>query len=373
MRYRYLLLGLAGWALAGEPLWAQNVGTGIEPVGAARGHQYGTRGANFLRIGPDPRARALGDAGTALVGGATVLYYNPGSAALAERFEVSATYSDLYAGSGLKHAYVGAILPVGVGAFGAHAIVFTSGEIQATTELSPDGFDPLLGDVVEWKAVALGVTYARRITDRLSLGLTGKYVQEGIAFAHVNFVGFDVGTVFDTGLHGARLGAAIANIGGDSRFEGPAIHGSIRRDLRPFNDQILGTDLLFRFETDDMEMPMVLRFGIEIPLMGTPEAVFGPNGRGHTVHMLTEVNDGTDADIESRFGFEYSYRDMLFLRAGKHFRNEDQAPWNFSDGLSGGLGLRLPFLGDRRIGLDYAYTNMGILDNVQTFAIQIGS
>ncbi len=374
MRYRILIAGLCFWALAGQPLPAQTLETGLEPTGPARGHQTGTRGANFLRIGPSPRSRALADAGAALYQGAHSLFYNPSGAALAEGFEVAVSYTDLYGGSGLKHAFLGALLPIGdVGTIGAHAVVFTSGEIEATTELSPEGGDPIRGNVVEWNSVAIGLTYARRITDRLALGGTAKYVQEGIDFAHVTFFGFDIGTIFETGLFGTRLAAAITNIGGESRFEGPAIQGEIRQDLRAFNDRTLGSDLVFRFDTDKMEMPTTFRFGIMLPMIGTAESLFGLPGNQHRLDLLTEIDDGFDSDIEPRFGLEYSFRDLVFARAGKHFINENDAPWKWHSGLSGGLGVRLPFLGERHISLDWAFTAMGILDSVQTFGFQIGS
>jgi hypothetical protein len=360
--------------LTGTPLVAQTVGTGISPTGAVRGHQTGTRGANFLRIGPSPRARALADAGTALTEGATVLYYNPAAAALAERFQLAGSYTDLYSGSGLKHAYIGAVLPVGdAGAVGFHTIVLTSGEMRATTELSPDGFDPLAGNVVEWNSVAVGLTYAHRITDRLALGGTVKYVQEGITIADVNFVGFDIGTVFETGLYATRLAASIQNLGGESRFEGPGITNEIDNDLRIYNDQILGSDMLYRMNTDVMELPTTFRFAIMTSMLGTPEALFGLPSANHKLDFMLEVNDGYDTDLHPRLGFEYGFRRIVFLRAGKHWQNESDAPWDFTDGLAFGAGLRTPFLGDEGyFGLDYAYTAMGVLENVQTLGIEIG-
>lgn len=373
MRYRLLILGAACWALVGTPLAAQNVGTGIEPSGDARGHQTGTRGANFLRIGPSPRARALADAGTAITEGAAVLYYNPAAAALADHFELAGSYTDLYSGSGLKHAFLGAVLPVGdAGAVGIHTLVFTSGEMTATTELSPNGFDPLRGNVVEWNSVAVGLTYAHRITDRLALGATGKFVQEGIEFAHVSFFGFDIGTVFETGLYGTRLAAAIQNLGGESRFEGPAITNEIDNDIRIYNDKILGSDLLYRLDTDMMEMPTTFRFAIMTPMFGTPEALFGLPSTEHKLDFMLEVDDGFDTDIEPRIGLEYGFRQIFFLRAGKHWQNESQGPWDFTDGLAFGAGLRAPLGEDTYIGLDYSYTAMGILENVQSFGLQLG-
>ncbi len=373
MRYRLLILGLASWALTGQPLVAQNVGTGIDPTGASRGHQTGTRGANFLRIGPSPRARALGGAGTTLTTGATVLYYNPSAAALAEGIELGGTYTDLYGGSGIYHSFLGAIVPIGeAGAIGLYTLVFGSGDIKATTELSPNGFDPIQGEIVQWNSVAVGLTYAHRITDRLALGATVKYVQEGIDFANVDYFGLDIGTMFNTGLFGTRLAASILNLSGESQFEGPAIQGEIQSNDRVFDDMILGTDMNFRFVTDKMELPTTFRFGIYTPLLGTPESVFGVPSADHKLDVVADVSDGFDTDIEGQFGIEYSYRKILFLRGGKYFMNENFAPWNWNDGLSAGLGLHVAIGEGRGMDFDYAYTNMGILDGIHTFGLQIG-
>ena len=72
-------------------------------------------------------------------------------------------------------------------------------------------------------------------------------------------------------------------------------------------------------------------------------------------------------------GAEYSYRNLLFLRAGKRFANEANADFRpGSYGLSYGGGLRLPLVG-RHIAFDYAYTSMGDLANVQIFSFELGN
>jgi hypothetical protein len=315
----------------------------------------------------------LGNAGTSLTVGATVLAYNPGAAALAESFELAGSYTDLYGGSGIHHAFLGVILPLGeAGAVGLHGIWFGSGDIQATTEISPGGFDPVRGDLVKWTSVAIGLTYSHRITDRLSLGGTLKFVQEGISFAKVQFFGGDLGTIFETGLFGTRLAASVLNLSGQSSFEGAAVQGEIIRLYRPFDDKILGSDLVFQYVTDKMELPTTFRFGLSLPLLGVPEAVLGAVNPRHRLDFVTDVTDSFDTDIMASFGLEYAFRETFFLRGGKQFLNEDGSERGFSDGLSGGVGLHLPVGDTRGIDFDYAYTGMGVLDGVHQFALQIG-
>src|SRR5690606_41649334 len=129
MSYRPLVTGLALGLMVTDPLAAQTVATKLEPNPGTSITQVGMRGANFLRIGPSARGRALGDAITASAEGASGLFYNPAAAGLAESFSVEGTWTDLFAGAGISHTFMGAIIPTGRGAIGAHAIIPDSGEM----------------------------------------------------------------------------------------------------------------------------------------------------------------------------------------------------------------------------------------------------
>lgn len=371
MIYRNLVAGLALGLLAADPLAAQTVARKLEPNPGTSITQVGTRGANFLRISPSARGRALGDAVTANPGGASGLFYNPAVAGLAESFSVEGTWTELFADAGISHTFMGAIIPTGRGAIGAHAVILDSGEMMATSDLYPHGADPALGDVIDWRSVAVGVSYGRRIIDRLAMGITGKYVEEGISFAKAHWLAVDLGLVFETGVYGVTLAMAITNLGTEGRFEGPAVAGSVAREHRIYDDKILGSPLRFRHDTEVLQMPTTFRFGLQTDLLGTPTALMGGAGGSHMLKLMADINDGFDTGLESRWGLEYSYRDILFLRAGKYAMQEDRGPWDVTDGLSGGLGLKLPLLG-QSIGFDFAYTSMGLLDNVKSISFHIG-
>lgn len=365
-----LVLALA--ALGYSPGWAQETGVGFEPNPREGITQVGTRGANFLRIGVSARSMALGESTTAYgEQSPSSVFYNPASIAEIEGLSVAGTYSNLYGESGLSHQFATVAMPVGQGAVAIQFIGFSSGEFMPTSELSPEGFDPKLGNSIEWSATSVGATYARRITDLLSVGATLKFAQEGIDFAQADYVGFDIGTRFFTGLYGITLGAAVTNLGPTGRFEGQFILAEVEDNDRVFRDKLLGRDVRVRLDTDDMQLPTAFRFGVQTELMGTATSIMGAPSPGHRVVLLGEVTDGFDTDIQPRVGAEYSYQSLLFLRMGKKFYNEDRAPWETADGFAFGGGLRFPFLG-RNLELDYAYTEMGDLENVQTFSLEFG-
>jgi hypothetical protein len=367
------LLGLAVLAVPAR-LDAQAVAPGFEPNPNAAITQVGTRGANFLRITPTARSRALGEPGVALLDGASSIYFNPGAAALIDGLSVSASASQMFGPKGIEHAYVAAVFPMSwVGVMGAHAVMLNSGNLNPTREITPYGADPLRGDFMEWRSLAVGLTAARRITDRLAMGATGKLVEEGIDFARARWVAMDVGLVFETGVYGLRLGMAIQHIGGDSRFEGPGIYATVEREHRIFTDAILGTTVPFRYDTERVVLPTTFRMGVEAPVYGSSTALLGGLGGDHMLNLLGEVTDGFDTSVESRWGAEYAFREMVFVRAGRHIVADDRRPGGWGlDGYSIGGGIRLPVFLGQRVALDYAFAAQGILDNVQTITIQVG-
>ena len=351
---------------------AQNVGTGFEPDPRTTVTQVGTRGANVLRIGSDARIRSMADAGTALVEGAAALPYNPSAAAIGDGIQAAASWSNLYGDLGVGHGYLGMTFRLGsAGAVGVHTVFFGSGEFEPTTERTPQGNDPRMGEAMEWTGMAGGLTYAHQITDRLALGATGKLVQEGIEFARSDWLALDLGATFDTGIYGVRMAMAITNISGQSRFEGAALNETVDRDDRLGGD-ILGSDLMLNYNTNGVQLPTAFRLALQSDIYGAATSVLGPGNGQHGLNVVTEISDGFDTDIQTRLGLEYSFADRFFLRGGKYFMNEARSPWEGTDGMSAGAGVRVGFLG-RTLGLDYAYTSMGLLDNVQTFSFQLGS
>ena len=73
-------------ALLASVAGAQGPG-GLQPAADEPPTRQGTRGANFLHIGPTARANAMAGAVGTSVSGPTAWYWNPAGAALTESFE----------------------------------------------------------------------------------------------------------------------------------------------------------------------------------------------------------------------------------------------------------------------------------------------
>jgi hypothetical protein len=331
--------------------------------------RVGTRGLNFLELGVGARALALGGAYVSTAEGMSSIYWNPAGVSDLKTISASVNYQNLYSGVGLKNGYVAAGMPIGSGVVALALTHFSSGEIQRTTEQFPEGNDPNYGSTVEWIGTALTATYARRITDRLSFGGSFKYAQEGLDFVDASWVGVDLGTLFRTGLLASTVGISVSNLGGRARMAGPAIDRKLPATIR---DPLFptGRDLPSNFKTQNLQMPTIFRFGLRTELVGGTDALLSPNANHH-VMWLTELSDPVDGPISPVFAFEYDYQQKFYVRGAKRFINENRAPFDFSDGLSAGAGLRLPALG-RFITLDYAFETRDPLGSSQAFSVELG-
>lgn len=358
-------------AAAGALLWGASLaaqGTIIVPDATDRTTRVGTRGANFLEIGVGGRSQALGGAAVSSIEGPEAMFWNPAGIVTRNEITVFVSYMQLYGNSGITNTAAALTVPVGQGAFGASFTQYSSGSIDRTTEVAPDGDDPAFPGQFQYTGTAFSLQYARNVTDRLSASAGLRLVQEGIDFAQTSFVGFDLATRFRTGLYGLSVAAAITNIGPRNRYAGSGVERKITAPRE--NGFATGVTIPVQYNTRKVQLPTGFRFGLQSSLLGDAEALFGTS-KVHALVGEMDFFDGIDTDIQPSLGFEYGFKSNYFLRAGKRWFNEQHAPWKFADGMSFGGGVKVPVLG-RKLTLDYAYTTMGELQHNQVLSFEIG-
>ncbi len=365
-RHSASLAAVAVLVASASSLPAQGSGTVLLPVPENPTTRVATRGANFLEIGVGARGLAMAGAYTAIAEGVTALYWNPAGAADIEGPSAAISIADLYQDVGITHSFVGGVLPLGgAGVFGIALSQLTSGDIQRTTEEYPDGGDPAFGDVFSFKATAAGLYFARRLTDRLALGLGVKFATEGIDDAKANYVGLDVGTKFRTGLYGTHVAASLSNLGTSGRYRGAAIEQFSFDQFRPGATPV-------ELSTDELQMPTLFRFSIRSDVLGPSDALLGTNEQFNVLAVL-EATDAIDTDVQTILAAQISYRDLVYVRAGKRWANEKETQdvRGFSHGAAVGGGVKVP-IGRGFLAFDYAYTGMSDLQNVQVFSLEFG-
>jgi len=169
----------------------------------------------FLSITPDSRAGAMGDAGTALSGSSTSMYWNTSMLIFApEESEISVSYTPWLRNltNDMHLSYLSAYQKMGRHALGGALRYFRLGEItyrdannNFIREDKPSEFEILAG-------------YAFKLSDKMSVGINGK-------FAHSNLTGGFVVEGVDT--KPAIAGAADVSF---TYFNDQAQLGDVRGD-----------------------------------------------------------------------------------------------------------------------------------------------
>jgi hypothetical protein len=358
---------IAATALLGSTAWASPAlsQTTITPAPDEPPTRQGTRGANFLHIGIGARGNAMAGAVGSSIEGPSAWFWNAAGAATAEGFSAAAGRQNLYGDLGIAQSYVGVSLPLLGGVIGVSLNTLNSGDIERTLPEAPTG-DPNAGRTFDWNSTAVGLGYARRLTDRLQLGAHLKFINEGISDASTSWMAADFGAQFQTGIYGLVLGAALQNVGSQGSADGAAVQQVVNN--ANVNDQQTRVNLA----TQDVELPTAFRFSLGEDLLGTANSIFGQGGGAHRLMAEASINDAVDLAAQVGFGAEYSFRNFVFARGGKRFYNDDRASGTKGAyGLSGGLGFRVPLAG-RALRVDYSYTSLGDLNDMQVFSFEFG-
>lgn len=185
----------------------------------------GRTGAQILNLGGGARARALGDAFSAMSGDVTTSLWNPSGLADMpesklrsgkEAGQASMFYTDYSgpfgeAGEGLYYTFISGAMPLGdMGTVGATLQMQGQGTIAVTSD-SPD----VLREESLGTNFALTFSYADRITESLSAGINGKMIRMVLGRESGSSYAVDLGVQYllPFNLIPTTVGAAIQNIG----------------------------------------------------------------------------------------------------------------------------------------------------------------
>jgi hypothetical protein len=306
----------------------------------------GTAAAQFLKIGVGARAQAMGGSAAALSGDVFSLYWNPAGIADIHRVSWVGTHTRWFAD--ITHQFTGLVLPVGLNStLGVSATYLTMNEEEITTIESPGGTG-LFWDASD---IAGGISFATQLTDRFSIGITGKYVYQKVFNETASTLALDVGTLLKTGFKGLMIGMSFTNFGGDLQLAGRDLIRAY--DPNPANSR--NDDVDVRLHTEPWPLPVNFRVGLAMNLVGKSGESFLANDH-HAVLLAIDANHPNDAAENVRFGLEYRLNRLLALRAGYKF-NEDLVKFTF------GGGLQVP-LRQSLVTVDFATASYGELDYV---------
>ncbi|WPP49879.1 type IX secretion system outer membrane channel protein PorV [Catalinimonas niigatensis] len=347
------------------------------------GNRVITTGVPFLSITPDARAAAMGDAGAATSPDANSTFWNAAKLPFLEtELGVSGSYtpwlskvvSDMSLSylSGYKKINEDQVLALSMS-------YFDLGDIQLTN----DRGDYL--NLVSPREFTLAGTFAMRLGENISAGLTGRFIHSnlfagttsgsgagngkpGISAAADISVFYSKEAIVGGKKNNIAFGGVISNIGPKITYldenEADFLPTNLRlgtaftTNLDPFNKLTFAFDInkllvptppiyarddngvIIREDPNDPNSDPVIARGKD-PDRGLLAGMFGSFG---------DAPDGFNEEIEElmlSFGVEYWYNDLFAVRTGYYYENQDKGDRRY---FTAGLGLRYQVF-----GVDFAY------------------
>lgn len=288
-------------------------------------------GFQFLSVSQDARATALGGAYTTVENTSGALFYNPaGIATMQKSYSLSINYFNWIAD--IQHASLSATYTPSGGEWGVFGLSIQSvdyGSLDGTMVWDcPQGyvetgeFNP--------QALAIGIAYARSLTDKFMVGGQVKYVGQslgtsvvpgGITKSNVaSGFAFDFGTIYHTGFKSLKFGMFVRN----------------------FSQEL-------KYEEEGFQLPLIFKIGISYDALDHLPA-----------HSLLIILDAAHPRSHSEYinlGVDYTFNNMFSLKSGIITGQSEQA-------MTYGFGINF-----QGFNLDYAFTPFGVFDSVNRFSI----
>lgn len=320
---------------------------------AGGGSRNGTAGATQLLIPVGARGVAM--SGATLVGATGVegLYWNPANIASGE-YNTSVMFSHMQHIADINVEYGAVATSIeGFGSIGLSIKSLGIDEIPITTVQNPDG----TGQNFKPSFMILGLTYARMLSDRISVGLTANIVSERIDLVSATGLAFNLGVSYKNlgNVDGLSFAIVLKNLGPQMEYDGTGL-----------NVKAISTDLSrptqwYKVDAAAFELPSTLELGFGYNYKFNESNAFILNG------VFQNSNFYGD---EYKFGAEYAYNNLFFLRAGYTLLEGVGDDGNIF-GLTAGAGINYD-LGGIGFKFDYAFRETKFFDNNHVFTVQLG-
>jgi hypothetical protein len=309
----------------------------------------GTSAAQFLKIPVGAKATGMAYAYTSLVDDATALYWNPSGITSMDKVQGTVSHSTWIAG--LAHSFLGIIVPAGeIGTFGISAIALQTNKIEQTTIELPEG----TGTYFDALDFAVGMSYARAMTENVHIGATVKYINQRIWNESAETFAVDLGAILTTGFKDMKIGLSFQNFGPDLKMSGRELIRQVDQDPNSTMNPYVETAV----QTQEWGLPTSYRVSTSLSLIGNEGLMQLENSQFILALDAVHLNDNPE---HYSIGGEYRFAETFAVRGGYVFQTDEE-------GLTLGAGLNIP-MGSTSFSFDYGYAVFGILGSVQQFTL----
>jgi len=345
--------------------------------GQSDGANVITTAVPFLMIGPDGRAGGMGDSGVATSADANSMHWNPAKYAVIDNpvgFSISYTPWLRNLVNDINLAYVSFYRRINnMSTFAASLRYFSLGDIQFTNDQGG-----LIG-IFKPNEFAVDATYARKLTDNLSLAVAGRFIYSNLTAGYQGIentagvsVAADIAVYWQKDVNwfssmDAQFawGAVISNIGSKISYS----KSNIEKDFIPTNLRFgprltLNLDeynkISFNVDINKLLVPSPPYYKMDTlgnPITnpdGTYQIAKGQNPNVSVIRGMIQswydAPGGFSEELQEfsfAVGTEYWYNNLLAIRAGYFYENSHKGDRKY---FTLGVGLRYNVF-----GLDFSY------------------
>lgn len=301
----------------------------------------GQTGFEFLSVGTDARATAMGEAHTTLDGSSLGLFYNPAAmGTMTQRLDFRASRMEWIAD--INYISGSLALNFAGGRYGVFGVSFLSvdyGELLGTVVSNNEqGFEET--GAFSPSAFLVGLGYAKQLSDRFTVGGQAKLVYQSLGDPVVptsdttranidltqDVIAFDFGTIYKTGFKSFTFGMTVRN----------------------FSSEL-------QYAQESFQLPLTFKIGFSIDMFD----FWASRPESQSFLLAVDAVNPRSFPEYVTLGGEYTYLDMLSLRAG-YVASQDEYS------LTYGFGIR-----KFGIAIDYSYTPYDVFKDVNRFSFSV--
>jgi len=320
----------------------------------------GSAGAQFLQIFNGVHGAALAGAFTAYNGGAESVYWNPACIREVQNISTHMSHADYFAG--MKYANVAVTIPSGFGTLGLSGVGLLSGDIEETTVIEDEG----TGHTFTANDYALGLSFARAMTNKFDAGITVKLINQNLAKVSATSWAMDFGALYKTGLFAnLRLGFCVRNFGPDMQYRGEGLINQMERSEVNNAEE----DLRYELLSAEYSLPMSFHIGavMEFKLPGASRMM-----------LNLDANNSVDQKEAIATAVEWQYPDFIYVSLG-HANMAFLTSPGVSDqdlggnmrGLTLGAGVNFGKFTGKPFWVAYAWESHKYLNAIQRVGIEL--